>query len=164
MMAIYYDSPILVEYNDDGFLKYFSKHKMLRYLKERPQSADSPWSQATNKYGIHMKSFQKKLVTELVDEYIKHHWEDVYFMKLLNEFVVYGKENTDRVMAFGMSLIHDMDATKAIVNEKDEEKKEKDFIPHFQLDKNGNVVSVYSEKNGKFDNKKRNANFDYNFD
>ena len=164
MMAIYYDSPILVEYNDDGFLKYFSKHKMLRYLKERPQSADSPWSQATNKYGIHMKSFQKKLVTELVDEYIKHHWEDIYFMKLLNEFVVYGKDNTDRVMAFGMSLIHDMDATKTIVNEKDEEKREKDFIPHFQLDKNGNVVSVYSEKNGKFDNKSRNANFDYNFD
>jgi len=164
MMAIYYDSPILVEYNDDGFLKYFSKHKMLRYLKERPHSADSPWSQATNKYGIHMKSFQKKLVTELVDEYIKHHWEDIYFMKLLNEFVVYGKENTDRVMAFGMALIHDMDATKTIINEKDEEKREKDFIPHFQLDKNGNVVSVYSEKNGKFDNKSRNANFDYNFD
>lgn len=164
MLAIYYDSPILVEYNDDGFLKYFSKHKMLRYLKERPSSADSPWSQATNKYGIHMKSFQKKLVTELVDEYIKHHWEDIYFMKLLNEFVVYGKENTDRVMAFGMALIHDMDATKTIINEKDDKKREKDFIPHFQLDKNGNVVSVYSEKNGKFDNKSRNANFDYNFD
>ena len=137
---------------------------MLRFLKERPQSADSPWSQATNRYGIHMKSYQKKLVTELVDEYIKNHWEDIYFMKLLNEFVVYGKDNTDRVMAFGMALIHDMDATKAIVNEKEEEKRGKDFIPHVQTDKNGNVVSVYSEKNGKFDTTSKSANFDYDFE
>ena len=163
-MAIYYDCQILVEYNDDGFLKYFSKHKMLRYLKERPQSADSPWSQATNRYGIHMKTFQKKLVTELVDEYIKNHWEDIYFLKLLNEFVVYGKNNTDRVMSFGMALIHDMDANKKIIDEKEEENREKDFIPHFQTDKNGNVISVYSEKNIKFDNTSRSANFDYNLD
>lgn len=164
MMAIYYDCQILVEYNDDGFLKYFSKHKMLRYLKERPQSADSPWSQATNRYGIHMKTFQKKLVTELVDEYIKNHWEDIYFLKLLNEFVVYGKNNTDRVMSFGMALIHDMDANKKIIDEKEEENRDKDFIPHFQTDKNGNVISVYSEKNIKFDNTSRSANFDYNLD
>tara|TARA_R110002126_G_scaffold94290_4_gene222689 strand:+ start:364 stop:2313 length:1950 start_codon:yes stop_codon:yes gene_type:complete len=164
MMAIYYDCQILVEYNDDGFLKYFSKHKMLKYIKARPQSADSPWSQATNKYGIHMKSFQKKLVTELVDEYIKLHWEDIYFMKLLNEFVVYGKHNTDRVMAFGMALIHDMDSTQKIIDVNEDKKRTKDFIPHFQNDKNGNVISVYSEKNGKFDNTSRSANFDYNFD
>ena len=164
MLAIYYDCQILVEYNDSGFLKYFEKNKMLRFLKERPRSADSPWSQATNKYGIHMKTFQKKLVTELVDEYIKNHWEDIYFMKLLNEFVVYGKENTDRVMAFGMALIHDNDATKTIVDEKEEDKRDKDFIPHFQRDKNGNVVSVFSEKNGKFETNSRNANFDYDFE
>mgnify|MGYP000990004004 CR=1 FL=1 len=163
-MAIYYDCQILVEYNDDGFLKYFKRHNMLRYLKERPQSADSPWSQATNRYGIHMKSYQKKLVTELLDEYIKSHWEDLYFMKLLNELAVYGKQNTDRVMAFGMALIHDMDATKKVIDVKDEDNREKDFIPHFQADKNGNIISVYSEKNGMFDNKTRNANFDYKFD
>ena len=139
-------------------------NKTISILKERPRSADSPWSQATNKYGIHMKTFQKKLVTELVDEYIKNHWEDIYFMKLLNEFVVYGKENTDRVMAFGMALIHDNDATKTIVDEKEEDKRGKDFIPHFQRDKNGNVVSVFSEKNGKFETNSRNANFDYDFE
>jgi len=67
-------------------------------------------------------------------------------------------------MAFGMALIHDMDATKKIINVAEEENREKDFIPHFQTDKNGNVISVYSEKNGKFDNSSRSANFDYNFD
>ena len=112
MLAIFYESQILVEYNDDGFLKYFVRNKMTRYLKERPRSADSPWSQVTNKYGIHMKTFQKKILTELVDEYVKNHWEDIYFLKLLNELSIYGIKNTDRVMAFGMALIHDMDATR----------------------------------------------------
>jgi hypothetical protein len=163
-LAIYYESQILVEYNDAGFLKYFVNNKMTKYLKERPVSADSPWSQATNKYGIHMKTFQKKMVTELIDEYIKLHWEDLYFLKLLNELVVYGKQNTDRVMAFGMALIHDLDATKKIINVKEEETSDKDFIPHFKLDDYGNVVSVYSEKNSMFGNTNGSPKFDYDFD
>ena len=65
---------------------------------------------------------------------------------------------------FGMALIHDMDATKKVIDVKEEESKEKDFIPHFNTDKNGNIISVYSEKNGMFDNKNRSANFDYKFD
>jgi hypothetical protein len=85
-------------------------------------------------------------------------------MKLLNELAVYGKQNTDRVMAFGMALIHDMDATKKVIDVKEEESKQKDFIPHFQQDKNGNIISVYSEKNGMFDKSSRSANFDYKFD
>jgi len=163
-LAIYYESQVLVEYNDDGFLKYFSSNKMTMYLKERPTSADSPWSIATNRYGIHMKSFQKKRLTELVDEHIKDHWEDIFFMKLLNEFVVYGKQNTDRVMAFGMALIHDMDATKKVIDTKEEEKSDKDFIPHFTTDNNGNIVSNYSEKNDNFDNSKRSPNFNYDLE
>jgi len=142
-LAIYYDTQILVEYNDDAFLKYFQSKKMMRYLKERPRSADSPYSQATNRYGIHMKTFQKKLVTELVDEYVKKHWEDIYFLKLLNELSVYGVKNTDRVMAFGMSLIHDMDNTKRIYNKSEEEEEEKlNDLPGFKRNLDGSIVTI----------------------
>ena len=165
-LAILYDSQILVEYNDDGFLKYFQANKMTRFLKERPRSADSPWSQVTNRYGIHMKTFQKKLVTELVDEYIKKHWEDIYFPKLLNEFTVYGVKNTDRVMAFGMALIHDMDATKKIFDKsEDKEIKKMDGLPEFKRDSNGIVtISANREINNNFGNRKRKPTFDYNLD
>ena len=165
-LAIFYDSQILVEYNDDGFLKYFIKHKMTRYLKERPRSADSPWSQATNRYGIHMKTFQKKLLTELVDEYVKNHWEDIYFLKLLNELSVYGVKNTDRVMSFGMALIHDMDATRKIKNIKDGEQIEKMAgLPGFKRNNNGGIITVDdSVIDYNFGNRKRNPTFDYDLD
>jgi len=165
-LAIMYDTQILVEYNDDGFLKYFIDNKMTRYLKERPRAADSPWSQVTNRYGIHMKTFQKKLLTELVDEYIKKHWEDIYFLKLLNEFSVYGRKNTDRVMAFGMALIHDMDNLKNIIDSSKEEKLEKMAgLPEFSRSDDGTVsLSGANRKNNGFGNRKRLPTFDYDLD
>lgn len=162
-MCIYYDSRILVEYNDDGFLKYFIKNKMQRYLKERPRSADSPNSKATNKYGVHMKSFQKKLLTELVDEYVKKHHEDIYFLKLLNELAVYGKKNTDRVMSFGMALIHSMDAERKVYDEKEQDKEAKMFIPHFGRKNDGTIVSIHRDTDGNLQKSGRSPNFDYDF-
>jgi hypothetical protein len=152
-----------VEYNDDGFLKYFIKHKMHKYLKERPRSADSPNSKATNKYGVHMKSFQKKLLTELVDEYVKKHHEDIFFLKLLNELSVYGKKNTDRVMAFGMALIHSMDAERRVYDSAEEDKEDKMFIPHFGRSKDGGIVSIHRDSDGNLHKSGRKANFDYDF-
>ena len=164
-LAVFYDSQILVEYNDDGFLKYFILHKMTRYLKQRPRSADSPWSQATNRYGIHMKTFQKKLLTELVDEYVKKHWEDIYFLKLLNELSVYGVKNTDRVMSFGMALIHDMDENKRIYDKSEESDNAKmEGLPEFTRNESGGLITMKPENDYLFENPKRNVTFDYNLD
>jgi hypothetical protein len=113
-----------------------------------------------------MKTFQKKLVTELVDEYVKKHWEDILFLKLLNELTVYGVKNTDRVMAFGIALIHDMDATKKIFNKEEENKIEKmSGLPEFKRNNNG-VISITSNlsKGNNFDNRKRKPTFDYNIE
>ena len=161
-LAILYDSPVLVEYNDSGFLKYFQECKMMRYLKERPRSADSPYTEATNRYGIHMKSYQKKVLTELVDEYVKKHWEDIYFPSLLTELAVYGTKNTDRVMAFGMALIHDMDATKRIYDKsEDEQIKKMAGLPGFVRDDSGVVTLFVEDKQNDLNNSNNNANFDY---
>lgn len=164
-LAIYYDCQILIEYNDEGFLKYFTNNRLHKYLKERPRSADSPYSQVTNRYGIHMKTFQKNLLVELLDEYIKKHYEDIYFLKLLNELAVFGQKNTDRAMAFGLALIHDMDNLKRILHKEKEKEEEKFYMPTFKRDSKGNPVPVnYSTLDNKLNNPKRNINFDYNFD
>lgn len=163
-LCVFYNCQVLVEYNDDGLLKYFIKNKMQRYLKERPRSADSPNSKATNKYGVHMKSFQKKLLTELVDEYIKKHSEDIFFLKLLNELAVYGKKNTDRVMSFGMALIHAMDAERRIYNAKEEEEADKMHIPHFGRNSQGHIISIHADADGNLQKSGRKPNFDYDFD
>jgi hypothetical protein len=163
-LAIFYDSQILVEYNDDGFLKYFVRNKMTRYLKERPRSADAPYSTATNRYGVHMKGHQKRIVTDLLDDYIKNHWEDLLFLKLLNELAVYGKKNTDRVMAFGMALMHNMDVERKIIDSNEEDQDDKMHIPHFKKTADGGIVSVHRGTDGQLQKSGRKPTFDYDLD
>ena len=155
MLCVFYGCQVLPEHNDDGFLKYFERNKMLKYLKERPRSADAPYSQVSNRYGIHMKGYQKQLLFELVDEYVRKHSEDIYFIELLRELIVFGSKNTDYVMAFGLALIHNMDAVKRIVQDDEDEKLE---LPTFTRDVNGGLV--YGD--GKKSSKK--PTFDYDLD
>lgn len=150
-LCIFYGCKVLPEYNDDGFIKYFEANKMLKYLKERPRSADAPYSQASNRYGIHMKGYQKSLLIELIDEYVKKHCEDIYFVELLQELVVFGKKNTDRVMSFGLALIHDMDTNQKIILDEEEEKL---TLPSFSKQSGGGLSYVshgVSKKSHKFD-------------
>lgn len=137
-MCMYYNCKVLVENNDEPLLKYFVDKGFSRYLKERPRSVDSPTSKAINKWGINMKGYQKKILTELVDEYINKHIDDIFFLPLLKEFTFYGKKNTDWVMAFGMALIHSMDTSK-VINESEEESGESLFGTSYSLNSKGNV-------------------------
>jgi hypothetical protein len=146
-IALFYECQVLVENNDDGFLKYFINNGFGKYLKERPKASDAPYSQATNRWGINMKGYQKNLLVELLDEYIKNTCDDIYYLDLLEEFAVFGKKNTDRVMAFGMALIHDLDNVQRIV---EEESEDEDYgLPVFRQGQQGYIVPV----NTTFDNK-----------
>ena len=137
-MCLYYNCKVLVEYNDEPLIKYFVDKGYARFLKERPRSADSPNSKATNRWGINMKGFQKKILTELVDEYINKHINDIFFLPLLKELTVYGKKNTDWVMAFGMALIHSMDTAK-VINENEEQTENEILDITYSLSQQGNV-------------------------
>lgn len=139
-ICIFYNTQVLCEYNDDGFFKYFEKYKMTKYLKMRPRSADSVYHTASNKYGLHMKEAQKRILTDLVDDYIKNHCDSIYFLALLKEMAVFGKKNTDRVMAFGMCLIFDMDNTLRVVQE-DEENDMSNDLPYFE-EKGGTLIAI----------------------
>ena len=139
-VCVYYNTQVLCEYNDDGFFKYFEKHKATKYLKLRPRSADSVYSTATNRYGIHMKDAQKRILTDLVDEYIKNHSTDIFFLGLLKEMAVFGKKNTDRVMAFGMCLIFDMDNTTRVISDDEAEDLSND-LPYLE-ERGGRLISV----------------------
>lgn len=141
-LAIYYDCQLLGEYNDAGFFEYFVKNGLVRYLKARPRAADAPYSDVSNKYGIHMKDYQKSLAIDKIGDYIKHYYEDIYFLDLLMELAKFGSKNTDRAMCFGMCLIHDMDNRNAVVDQEEENKKPKDFISYYTYDAHGNLIQV----------------------
>ena len=141
-LAVYYNSKMLVEYTRIGILDYFKRMNALKYLKEKPASAHSPFSVARNRYGIHMTKDVKSLMEELIDDYIKTSIEDVWFMELLNELADYGIRNTDRVFAFGMCLIHNIDNHRKHVIDTEEKNKSIGFV-YFKRD--GNKIIPYKK-------------------
>lgn len=54
----------------------------------------------------------KALMINVIDDYIKTNVEDVWFIEILNELADFGIRNTDRAMAFGLCLLHNLDNFK----------------------------------------------------
>jgi hypothetical protein len=120
-MAIYYDMSILAEAGDDEFLRYFMAHGAVRRLQARPTSAEAPWGAATNRFGIHMKEYQKRLGESLGDSHLKRHIGKIRMIALLKELAVYKIQNTDIAMTYLMCLIHDYDIGHFLVREREDE-------------------------------------------
>jgi hypothetical protein len=121
-LAVYYNSKMLVEYTKIGILDYFKRMNALKYLKEKPESAHNPGSKTRNRYGVHMNKQIKSLLEDLIDDYIRENIEDIWFLDLIDELANYGLQNTDRAMAFGLCLIHNIDNYRIQVTEKEDKK------------------------------------------
>ena len=122
-LAVYYEASMLVEYTRIGIIGYFQREGMTKYLKERPATAHSPKTKNKNKYGIQMNKHTKAVMEQFMNKYIEEDCEDIWFIELLDELANYGLRNTDRAIAFGLCLIHDIDLYDKAVN-KDVSKNE----------------------------------------
>tara|TARA_R110000824_G_scaffold247088_3_gene436228 strand:+ start:3390 stop:5207 length:1818 start_codon:yes stop_codon:yes gene_type:complete len=121
-LAVYYNAKMLVEYTKIGILDYFKRMGALKYLKEKPESAHNPGTKTRNHYGVHMNKQTKALLEDLIDDYIREHGKDIWFIELIDELANYGLQNTDRAMAFGMCMIHNIDNYRMKVGKKEEVK------------------------------------------
>jgi hypothetical protein len=119
-LAVYYNAKMLVEYTKIGILDYFKRMNALKYLKEKPESAHNPGSRTRNQYGVHMNKQVKALLEDLIDDYIRENIKEIWFLSLIDELANYGLQNTDRAMAFGICLIHNIDNYRMRVQEKEE--------------------------------------------
>ena len=128
-------------------MDYFKRKNALKYLKEKPESAHNPGTKTRNRYGVHMNKQVKALMEDLVDDYIRENVEDIWFLELIDELANYGFQNTDRVMAFGVSLIHNIDNYRLQVKAK--EKKKDIGFTYYALDYKGTPVlkSINKETN-----------------
>ena len=57
---------------------------------------------------------------DLMDVYIRESVDDIWFLDLIEELTSYGTKNTDRAMAFGICLIHNIDNYKRQAKAKEE--------------------------------------------
>ena len=135
-LAVYYNARMLVEYTKIGILDYFKRMNALKYLKEKPESAHNPGTKTRNRYGVHMNKQVKSLMEDLMSDYIRENVEDIWFLDLIEELSSYGTRNTDRAIAFGLCLIHNVDNYR--IQAKAVEKETIDVgFKYYQLDRNG---------------------------
>jgi hypothetical protein len=144
-LAVYYNAKMLVEYTKIGILDYFRRNNALKYLKEKPVTAHSPGTLTRNRYGVHMNKQVKALMIDVIDGYIKTNVEDIWFIEILNELADFGLRNTDRAMAFGLCLLHNLDNFKRKIVGTEEKNKDIGFV-YYKLDNRG--VPIKTTKNG----------------
>jgi hypothetical protein len=135
-LAVYYNARMLVEYTKIGILDYFKRMNALKYLKEKPESAHNPGTKTRNRYGVHMNKQVKSLMEDLMSDYIRENVEDIWFLDLIEELSSYGTRNTDRAIAFGLCLIHNVDNYRIQAKAIETETIDVGF-KYYQLDRNG---------------------------
>jgi hypothetical protein len=135
-LAVYYNAKMLVEYTKIGILDYFKRMNALKYLKEKPESAHNPGTKTKNRYGVHMNKQVKALMEDLMDDYIRENVEDIWFLELIDELANYGTRNTDRAIAFGLCLIHNVDNYRIQAKTVSKEPENIGF-KYYKLDHNG---------------------------
>lgn len=109
-ICVYYNMQILVEDTDEEFFSWFINNGFVKYLKPAPVIYNTVYTKASNRYGYNIAgSGKKEKLVGVVADYIERHCHKIYFPKLLKEMTIFGLKNTDRVMSFGMALIHSID-------------------------------------------------------
>jgi hypothetical protein len=90
--------------------------------------------------GIHMDSFTKEYMRGVVSEYIDNHCDLIPSIPLLKELLAFGTKNTDKAMAFGITIIALKEVTKPFNNSRPG--KIPPWIPSFRYirDRYGRVV------------------------
>ena len=137
-LAVYYNSQMLIEFTKIGIIDYFKRMGGMKYMKERPTAAHSPKTVNRNRYGIQMNKHTKAVMEQYLQKYVEDNCDDIYFIDLLDELANYGVRNTDRVIAFGLCLIHDIDIYEKSVKFGESERKNIGFV--YYKRENGRLV------------------------
>ena len=120
LALIYYNEcKILIERNRFGMIKYFDRSGYKHMLATTPGSVTRMFGGKVNTIGLQMAATTtdgvKYYLAELCSLYVKDYCEFIPSEELLDDFIAYGSRNTDRAMAFGITVIFLNDNVKAKV-------------------------------------------------
>ncbi len=145
MMATYYGAKILYENMVKGLKQYFEMKFCLYLLKEQPSDLIRdivPDSKVERTYGVHMTKEIKAYIILLIRDWLleesgpgKFNTQKLFSINLIKELIYYNdKGNFDRVIAFGLTLLHKQALHKRIVLDSQEASKNSLFSEWFQRD------------------------------
>ena len=129
---------MLIEYTRIGIIGYFQRAGGKKYLKERPTTAHSPKTVNRNRYGLQMNKHTKAVMEQFMETYIEENCDDIWFIDLLDELGSYGLRNTDRAIAFGLCLVHDIDLYDKQVKQNEKTTKDIGFV--YYKRENGRLI------------------------
>ena len=107
MASLYYNkTKILVERNRFGMINFFEKSEYKYLLARTPKGVMKVVGGKMMTYGVMMTPAMKKYMKDLIAKYVEDYYEFISSYDLLDEFLYFGARNTDRAMAFGITLIY----------------------------------------------------------
>lgn len=136
-LAEYYNAKVLFENQNTGIKKYFETKRCNYLLHTQPNiiKSISPSSNVNRQYGIHMSKPIKDELEIMTRDWLKTELEPgvmqltkICSIPLLKELIAYdGERNTDRVIAFMLTILQDAEMHLIRVAEKKEIKRD-DFF------------------------------------
>lgn len=145
LATIFYDTQNLVEYTDEDIITFYKTHNAQKYLKKRPSIKESKWSKADNIYGVLPTQHNKNVAAEYAVEKFIANWQDIVFVDLLREMIIFGEKNTDLVDAYHWAVLASVDNVR-IFDEYKKPAAPKTFAPEWVKDKMGNLKYVSNQQ------------------
>lgn len=103
-LSYYNNTRCLVENNRIRMIDYFKENGYGKLLELAPPPINGVFHTKASKIGVRMTEDFKRYMESLIEEYIDDYCDYIPSLGLLEEFGMYGGENTDRVMSFGIAL------------------------------------------------------------
>jgi hypothetical protein len=105
MLQYYNNTKVLIEKNRAKMVDYFDETGLKYLLQPAPQGIIKLTGGRQSMIGVNMTKGSKDYLKDLCAEYIDYDCEWIPDRELLKEFLIFGSDNTDRVMAFGLALM-----------------------------------------------------------
>lgn len=121
LLAIRYfnDCRLLIERQKGGrMISYIKDNGFNQLLMTTPESIKRLVPSRSVSIGIHMDNYAKEYMRGVVNEYVDEHPDCIPSIPLLRELKVYGTKNTDKAMAFGITVIGLKEISKPYLNKK----------------------------------------------
>lgn len=145
LLQYYNDAKILIENNRYRIISYFDENGYKHLLQPTPQGIARFMSTRANTIGVRMTEAVKDYMVSLIEDYIEDYCEIIPSVELLDEFIVFGARNTDRVFAFGMCLIFAQELAKQKIARMSDKKSD---VPRFKYVRqaNGTIRRVSADE------------------
>jgi hypothetical protein len=150
MLAVYYNAKMAVESNRAGMINWMEAKgpEYFKYVEWFPTGLHKVTADKTYRPGIATVTENKHWATELMIKYVDDHCDKIFFSEILKEYAIFGKKNTDMLMAKAMVMLFDNYLTSKSVKRAQfqDTSRFRPTLPKARLSSDGQSIIPYYER------------------